>query len=721
MRVLVMACASFVGGLFVSSLLGWYLSFVLVAVFAVFGLIAFAFRRKLPMQRLWLCLLAAALGAAWCGIYTVFVYDRAVGHAQTAAVVEGSVNEITKYEDGTFCYQIRVHQIDQDRYPVGFLTNVYSDQQLEATYGERFIGRVDLQQAVADGAKLFDKNYSRGVYLKGNLQEPPEIVPAFSLTAPFRLLRDECMNIVNGFVAKPMSAVLNGVLFGDRSEIPYSIQRDFDRCGVVHILAVSGLHVAVLGAILLAVLRALKVPKKLCSVLLIGGIFCFVALAGFTPSALRAGWMAAISCMGTMFHRRVRALESLAATAVVLLVLQPYTILGLSFILSFSSSLGIILLANPLMRWMQKRTDCYGRAMGAVLESVAASFSAMLFSVPALVLTFGRVSWISIFTNLILIPLLPAVFVFGMGTVVCGFFFPMAAMVFGYLAQGLCGAICSAAHWIAQFPWCYLPATGAYVPISLAACLTVILCALFAKHRKAALRMAAFCCCFLLAVPAATYWILYHNAVRIDVVGNGYGSSVVVHANGSTVVVGCGGGYLADRSLCQLLDRRGISKIDLLILPSASKKDASGALDLVQEFPVGVLLLESSMTDGDIARYAAKQGATVADASENSVSLPKMTVSTTSASGSLAVQIKVNGLNIVYSDNISCLQAMGQTEYLNIALIDQEFEGWYGDFEAGCSVILTQQESCPAGSWKAPPNATTSFVVDDNKMVKEGC
>ena len=121
--------------------------------------------------------------------------------------------------------------------------------------------------------------------------------------------------------------VMAGMAFGFKSGISTETTRMFRALGVSHLLAVSGLHTALLAQAMLALLRFLKTPRKAASLLTAGFVLLFVALTGFTPSAVRAGVMSMVMLLGLLFGREPDSLNSLGlALLVIALPIQLFTV-----------------------------------------------------------------------------------------------------------------------------------------------------------------------------------------------------------------------------------------------------------------------------------------------------------------------------------------------------------------------------------------------------------
>jgi competence protein ComEC len=147
------------------------------------------------------------------------------------------------------------------------------------------------------------------------------------------------------------AALLLGMLLSERSQLPADLVDAFTRTGTVHILSVSGMHVAVIATLLLWTLQRLTIPKKAAHVICMVAVWLFALAAsggGANPPAFRAALCVTIFLMAPLLRRNAEPRHSLAFAALILLILDPQTLFDPGAQLSFAT-VGTILLWNPLL------------------------------------------------------------------------------------------------------------------------------------------------------------------------------------------------------------------------------------------------------------------------------------------------------------------------------------------------------------------------------------
>ena len=156
------------------------------------------------------------------------------------------------------------------------------------------------------------------------------------------------------------AAMLNAMLFGDRSGLSNSLREGFERTGTFHLFVVSGLHVALVAGALFWLLRRLRLPQSAAVPLAIALTTGYALLTGFGLPAQRALVMVSVYLLARWLDRDTNALNALGAAALAVLVFSPRALFETSFQMTFLIILAIAGLAAPLSeRWLRP----HGRAL----------------------------------------------------------------------------------------------------------------------------------------------------------------------------------------------------------------------------------------------------------------------------------------------------------------------------------------------------------------------
>ncbi|MFZ4395271.1 MAG: ComEC/Rec2 family competence protein [Kiritimatiellia bacterium] len=243
---------------------------------------------------------------------------------------------------------------------------------------------------------------------------------------------------IEGWGAMP--ELVQAMFLGTRSAIPRELSQVFRDSGTIHIFAISGMNVALLAVVLIAMLSLAGVPRTMWCLPLAPILIFYTVVTGLSASALRACLMAVLYFGAPLLGRKPDGLSTLGAAAVIALAINPFQLLDAGFALSFVVMGGLILLYVPLAELIRRGWHVDDAALDARASSalggeldlavarrrtlrvklmrytadlVAMSVAAWLSSAPLTAWYFGRLTMSSLLANL---PIAPAAFFTGVAS-----------------------------------------------------------------------------------------------------------------------------------------------------------------------------------------------------------------------------------------------------------------------------------------------------------------
>ena len=243
-------------------------------------------------------------------------------------------------------------------------------------------------------------------------------------------LRQYCLNAINTYVGNNQEGgVTAALLLGYRSYLERDIVQTYSATGVTHVLAVSGLHVgviAVAGMWLLGFLdKRGKYGKWLRVLLLIIGIWIFILLAGAPPSAARSGVMLSFILFSQGLARRADIYNTMAGSALLLLLLNPYNLMDVGFQLSYLAVGGIVFFQDYIYRWIKIDNKYLDMAWQVTTVSLAAQLSTL----PLILYYFQQFPTYFMLSNFIAVPLSSAILYVGIVFFGVAWWQPLSTMV----------------------------------------------------------------------------------------------------------------------------------------------------------------------------------------------------------------------------------------------------------------------------------------------------
>jgi len=202
------------------------------------------------------------------------------------------------------------------------------------------------------------------------------------------------------------SALASGFLIGETRDIPEDVYIAFRRTGTMHLLAVSGSNVALVLLVVIFIIRYIKLQRGARLILLLFVIVIFSHLSYNQPSVVRASIMAALILIAGIFYRRLEMNNIIALAATILIFYDPGNLYDIGFQLSFAVTWGLILFLPYLNRVIIDRD--ISTVTRYLVLIVFSSLIATLISAPITAYYFGEISLVTVFSNLLVVPLVSA-------------------------------------------------------------------------------------------------------------------------------------------------------------------------------------------------------------------------------------------------------------------------------------------------------------------------
>jgi len=271
-------------------------------------------------------------------------------------------------------------------------------------------------------------------------------------------------SIQNNFLP-PQSSVLQGIILGDKGAVPQDIKDKFKITGLSHLIAVSGMHVVILSSIVMAVLLFLGLWRQQAFWAAVVFIFIYVILVGAPASAIRAGIMALIYLSAQALGRQTMSSRIIVLAAALMLLFNPLLLIyDIGFQLSFLAVLGLAYF-EPLLRGFIKfvmseftRVKIEQKYDNAIMIFTV-TISAQIFTLPIVIYNFGTISLISPVTNILILPIIYYLMLFGFLSSLVG----MIWVGLGWLISLPCYFLMTYFLWVIDFfakPWAYKTISG---------------------------------------------------------------------------------------------------------------------------------------------------------------------------------------------------------------------------------------------------------------------
>lgn len=249
----------------------------------------------------------------------------------------------------------------------------------------------------------YKPNMFSDIYTIGKLKEKHEkllfyVEPSFikeekfNLILPFLNFRQM---LIQKFKEKTLNektfAIGSALIFGDKSYLDRDTKRAFINTGLIHLLAISGLHIAIITAILVFLISFFN--KRLSYIISIIFLIIYPLIAGFNIPVVRSSFMGILYLYGKIRYLSINTLNLLFFTGFVFLFFSPLSIYSIGFQLSFLAVLGLILSKDII------NVDIKNKLSRYLIQSLIVSFIATLWTMPVIIYYFHQFSPTSIFAT----------------------------------------------------------------------------------------------------------------------------------------------------------------------------------------------------------------------------------------------------------------------------------------------------------------------------------
>ena len=360
--------------------------------------------------------------------------------------------------------------------------------------------------------------------------------------------------------------LLRAILLGERRDLfDAGFYRDIKVVGLAHLVAVSGAHLVIVTGFITLLLRRLRLPAKLSVAAQTIFLLLYLVLVGFPVSCIRAAIMSGVTLFALMAKRRSSSLTALGLTTLVMTALDPTVVFQLSFQLSVSSTLGIVLFMPLVNEWFGTLVP---RVPSFVRETLSMTLAALMLSLPLSAAQFSTIPLISPLANLVATPYLTLLLVMGFAGLAVHAFAPFVLELLALVTKGLIACI----GVLGSLPGAAIPvSTTLEFTIPLAVAATVVLWlwwprpkrgrAVFVKRKPRQIASIALGCLAVLLVVVCVRG--GPTADRIVMLNVGQGDSFALVSDGKTVLVDTGN---EPTMLYAALARNNIHELDAVII-----------------------------------------------------------------------------------------------------------------------------------------------------------
>ena len=522
---------------------------------------------------------------------------------QKPTVTARLVDLPSETENG-YTYSFESSMIELDNAPQKVKFRIYTQNALDIEPYDIIVTQLEfLHLDKYSAVEYTNKFLSKGEYISAYLTTQPEDVTIikggekdfyYYAIKVRKYVKDK----MGELFSKDVSALVTAILIGGRNGLDDTIYTNLRISGVIHAISVSGLHVSILSAFVVGLLKFFGIRRKYASVFVIICNFCFMAVTGFVPCIVRAGLMLILYNSAFMFKREADSLNSLGFSVLVILLMNPFAAADLGFLLSFASTLGILVLSPKLNGFLSKRTEKIKQgflktAINGFTVAVCTTVSAVIFTFPITAVFFDGISTVSVLTNLVIeIPI-------SILLVLSLIFLPMTLIPFlNFLSMPIAFLVGLSARFIimasnffasVKHAWATVNYPFVLVWAGVTAILIAVAIIIDMKYRLLVRALLLSVIIFFGGILSNT--VAFANKPYVYITDSSNGLTAAIISGKSSVILSCGGSGIGGYYLERELEKKGVSDLKCMILPSLEKENSSGAVSVMGKYKPDMLIM----------------------------------------------------------------------------------------------------------------------------------
>jgi len=420
----------------------------------------------------------------------------------------------------------------------------------------------------------------------------------YDLNRLFYLVNHKIIKVIDSGLSTDNSPVLKALILGQRGELTDELKNDFVNAGVIHVLAVSGLHVGYITIIILIILGFFRFPDRVKTVSAIF-ILCFYAgMVGFKPSVVRAVIMASLLLIARSWEFPFSLYNIIFSSALIQSLINPLQIFDIGYQLSYIAVISILYFYKKLDYCIPQRIKEIvkeHRAINYIYQLFLVSLSALIGTLPIVSYNFHRIPIISMVSNLIVVPLVGLIVMVGLAQVLLGLVYNFFNVIYGEVTDVLITILKFIIKKFGGMSFSYISIPGFGLITFLLFYIFIIIAF---NIEKRTMRKVGILLVLLLLNIQIWAGIFRSPVINVTFLDVGQGDAIFIRfPSGKNMLVDSGPKrYNFDsgkRIIAPFLNYKGVKKINYFVLTHPHSDHIGGAEYIIKNFTVDTLILSN--------------------------------------------------------------------------------------------------------------------------------
>ncbi len=563
---------------------------LVMIILAVLGIAVSLFIKKLRKVKTFTVFFSVVfIGVTLFSVYTDFHVQPIVQkYSGKEHSIVATIDDEGVYENGVYFYSVTGELIDNEKADVKI--SLCSEEAIVCETGDKISFKSMVNKGNYSGS-LADREYlSVNIYEN----EEIEIIPSdsWNLYGEIVSLRDKLRSALYLELDYDNAAFASAILLGDDSGFSDETVISLRRAGLTHIVVVSGLHLSIITMLYNRFFGKFIRNKYINSVITVFIVLFFLCLTGFGKSSIRAAIMLFVLIAGRVFNRISDSVNSLGLAALILCVPNPYIVGDIGVLLSFSATFGITAFGMRCEKFLkeklcikdpQKRiTKAINKVIRYFIALFSCSFTAILATLPIVLVFFGKVSLVQLISNLIVLPTIQF-FIILTVLCLCFHFIPFLGMVgdiVAFVTDMLGRFILGTADVMASLPFAYISAGYKFVVVWVIVYVLIFAVAYNIRKHGKGLNIICLAVSFsLLVFGMAGHTVLSSNTLSLHIFPSYNGYGILLSKESGNILISCTKDKFTYSRINQTLE--GMYSHNQLMVVSSSDNNAEDKAEII--------------------------------------------------------------------------------------------------------------------------------------------
>lgn len=439
-----------------------YAPFILAVL--VWALVMSMFIKPLRQAKTAPVVLGSAVFA--CLIFILSVHYSVMPQKALDGETAHAVFEITDIEtenDSGYSYEVKTSSIDIDNAAQNIRLKLMSDTKINADYYQNIEATLSFYSFADNGFDSFG-DYADNIFVRAKLIEyEPMDDESRPLNYYLIKLRLAIADIFENSLDSSKSGLALSILTGDTRTLSDDIYDSFETCGLTHLVAVSGMNISLISLCVYYVLKYLRFGRIVSTAGALISVIVYSGVAGYSKSVMRAAIMMTVVLVAKLINNKADTVNSLGLS-VFLVCLNPFAVTDAGAALTVTAVIGLAVIKPEYDRLIKPKVSVFK----ILYDGLFASISVMLATVPVVWLFFGKISFISLFANIICIPM--AEISMGAAMLLCFvFYIPVISEAVCFVLRFFIGALIETSDFFSsRFDFLYVSISDSVIGVAIA-------------------------------------------------------------------------------------------------------------------------------------------------------------------------------------------------------------------------------------------------------------